>query len=400
MTTTTNRQESPSMATPSAPSDSSRAFSATEFRANFPPLSDMVHLASCSQGALSVQLQKKLGDLTASLTDSGAPWSLWMTEVEELRNRFARFINASTDEIALVSSASEGAYQIASSFSWSNRTDILTSALEFPSVGHVLRAQRAQGAQVRSIDDRFAALDAGEWAARIDESVQLVSVPLISYHDGARAPLQAITERAHDAGARVFVDAYQGAGVVPIDVKAMDCDYLVTGSLKYMLGFAGVAFIYVRGGIESERAPELTGWFGRVNPFAFDPTLVDYPSTARRFEGGTPAIPSVYAANAGLELLGPIDQLAAYEHVAGLTDQLADGLIDAGVRISRSDDAALRGPQVALYDDEPDALSSWLHERRIMSAARGSLLRLSVHYYNTAEDIASAISAVTEYRRR
>ena len=360
----------------------------------------MVHLASCSQGALSIRLQEKLGTLTASLTDSGAPWGLWMEEVDELRQRFARFINASPDEIAIVCSASEGAYQVASSFNWSDRRDVVTSALEFPSVGHVLRAQQAQGARIRSVDDRFAALDADTWAAQIDESVQLVSVPLISYHDGARAPLAAITKLAHDAGARIFVDAYQGSGVVPIDVKAMDCDYLVTGSLKYMLGLAGVAFIYVRDGIESQRAPELTGWFGRVNPFAFDPTLVDYPSNARRFEGGTPAVPSVYAANAGLELLGPIDQISAYEHVVALTNQLADGLTEAGVRISRSDDASLRGPQVALYDDNPEALSSFLHERRIMSAPRGALLRLSVHYYNTAEDIASAVSAVTEYHRR
>lgn len=386
------------MALPSAPSDSSRAFSALEFRGNFPPLDEMVHLASCSQGALSNQLQKKLGDLTASLTDSGAPWSLWMNEVEELRHRFARFINASPDEIALVSSASEGAYQVASSFAWADRSDILTSALEFPSVGHVLRAQRAQGARIRSIDDRFAALYAEEWSTRIDESVQLVSVPLISYHDGARAPLQEITERAHEAGAQVFVDAYQGAGVVPIDVKAMDCDYLVTGSLKYMLGLAGVAFIYVRDGIQSQRAPELTGWFGRKNPFAFDPDLVDYPSTARRFEGGTPAVPSVYAANAGLEVLGQIDQDAAYEHVVALRDTLADGLIEAGVRVSRSDDAGLRGPQVALYDKDPDSLSAWLHERRIMSAPRGELLRLSVHYYNTIDDINAAIAAVREHR--
>lgn len=378
------------------------SFSATAFRSKFPPLEDMAHMASCSQGALSTDLLSGLDRLTASLTDSGAPWGLWMDEVEALRNRFAKFINASPDEIAIVPSASEGAYQIASSFSWGSRqrNAIVTSALEFPSVGHVWRAQQAQGVRVRSVEDRFAALDAKNWAPHIDDSVQFVSVPLISYHDGSRAPLKAITSLARDAGAQVFVDAYQGAGVVPIDVQAMDCDYLVTGTLKYMLGLAGVAFIYVKDGIRSERAPELTGWFGRVNPFAFNPDQVDYPTSARRFESGTPAIPAVYAANAGLDALDSVDQVQAYEHVEALTKSLADQLVAAGERLSRPASPELCGPQVAIYDEDPNALSSFLHDRRVMSAPRGELLRLSAHYYTTTDDVAAVVDAIRAYRNR
>jgi selenocysteine lyase/cysteine desulfurase len=373
-------------------------FSALDFRAQFPPLSNMAHLASCSQGALSNSLTDGLAALASSLSDSGAPWGLWMEEVEILRDKFARFINASPDEIAIVPSASDGAYQVASSFDWSGPNAIVTSGLEFPSVGHVWRAQRAQGAEIRSVDDRFAALHSESWAPLIDEAVRFVSVPLVSYHDGSRAPLAEISDLARASGAQVFVDAYQGAGVVPIDVKEIDCDYLTTGTLKYMLGLAGVAFIYVRSGIQSERLPELTGWFGRVDPFLFDPAVVDYPTTARRFEGGTPAVPSVYAANAGLRLLEEVDQVAGYAHVTTLTDELADGLVSAGERISRPDQPELRGPQVALYDANPVALSAFLHDRRIMTAPRGELLRFSLHYYNTRDDVAAAIAAVNEYR--
>lgn len=373
-------------------------FDAEEFRRQFPPLDNMVHLASCSQGALSNQLNSSLSDLTSSLTDSGAPWGLWMGEVEKLRERFARFINADKDEIAIVSSASEGAYQVASSFRWDQRSGILTSALEFPSVGHVWRAQAAQGSQVHMISDRVGALNAVEWESAINESLSLVSAPLVSYHDGARPPLRQITDLAHRAGARMFVDAYQGAGVVPIDVKELDCDYLVTGSLKYMLGLAGVAFLYVKDGITSERSPELTGWFGRVDPFAFDPELVDYPTTARRFEAGTPAVPAVYAANAGLGILERVDQARGYEHVTRLSDMLAAGLADLGIRMSRPADPERRGPQVAIYDADPARLSEWLFGRRIMTAPRGRLLRLSLHYYTTAQDIENALAALREYR--
>ncbi|WP_219928067.1 aminotransferase class V-fold PLP-dependent enzyme [Arthrobacter sp. HMWF013] len=322
--------------------------------------------------------------------------------METLRRKFAKFINASPEEIAIVPSASEGAYQVASSFSWASRERdaIVTSALEFPSVGHVWRAQQAQGVRIKSVEDRFAALDANNWARHIDDSVQFVSVPLVSYHDGSRAPLGAISALAREAGAQVFVDAYQGAGVVPIDVRAMDCDYLVTGTLKYMLGLAGVAFIYVRDGIASERAPELTGWFGRVNPFEFNPDHVDYPKEARRFESGTPAIPAVYAANAGLDLLATVDQARGYEHVEALAESLADQLLRDGERLSRPGSPELCGPQVAIYDEDPVALSAFLHDRRVMSAPRGELLRLSVHYYTTTDDITAVVDAVRAYRSR
>ncbi|PTT70403.1 aminotransferase [Arthrobacter sp. HMWF013] len=378
------------------------SFSSADFRSHFPPLQDMAHMASCSQGALSTALLSGLNSLTSSLTESGAPWGLWMDEVETLRRKFAKFINASPEEIAIVPSASEGAYQVASSFSWASRERdaIVTSALEFPSVGHVWRAQQAQGVRIKSVEDRFAALDANNWARHIDDSVQFVSVPLVSYHDGSRAPLGAISALAREAGAQVFVDAYQGAGVVPIDVRAMDCDYLVTGTLKYMLGLAGVAFIYVRDGIASERAPELTGWFGRVNPFEFNPDHVDYPKEARRFESGTPAIPAVYAANAGLDLLATVDQARGYEHVEALAESLADQLLRDGERLSRPGSPELCGPQVAIYDEDPVALSAFLHDRRVMSAPRGELLRLSVHYYTTTDDITAVVDAVRAYRSR
>jgi selenocysteine lyase/cysteine desulfurase len=374
-------------------------FSAEAFRANFPPLANMVHLASCSQGALSNQLSASLTAVTDSITDSAAPWGLWMDEWESLRVRIAAFINASPDEIAIVPSASEAAYQMVSSFDWARGGAIVTSALEFPSVGHVLRAQRVNGAEIRSIDDRVAALEAEAWVPHLEGDVRLVSVPLVSYHDGSRADVAAVTELAHAAGARVFVDAYQGAGVVPIDVKALDCDYLTTGSLKYMLGLAGVAFLYVRGGITSERAPELTGWFGRVDPFGFDPTLVDYPETARRFESGTPGVPAVYAAGAGLTLLESVDQAAGWAHVRNLTDLLADGLTELGVELSRPASVDRRGPQVALYDDDPVALSAAIHEHRVMSAPRSRLLRLSLHYYNTESDVSAALEAISIARR-
>ena len=183
--------------------------------------------------------------------------------------------------------------------------------------------------------------------------------------------------RPHDAGARVFVDAYQAYGVDPVDVSDLDCDYLVTGCLKYALGLPGLAFLYVRPGLVDEVPPSLTGWFGRVDPFGFDPRSIDFPTHARRFESGTPSVPSAYGAVAGLELLAQLDAEDVRRHVAGLTGHLRSELVAMGeiVRLPESD--ARRGPQIALWDAEPNRLDAFLRERRIAGSPRGDVVRLS-----------------------
>lgn len=369
------------------------------FRGQFPALDHTVHLASCSQGALSTRLAYALQEIGFSLRDKGAPWADWVAEVERARERFARFIGARPGEVAVLSSASEAAYQVASSRDWSQRPRVATTDLEFPSVAQIWLAQRARGAEVRVARDTGTTVHAEAYRDEIDERVNLVSVPLVCYGNGARPPVPEIVRLAHSHGARVFVDAYQAAGVLPIDVGELGCDYLVSGSLKYLLGLPGIAFLYVRGGVEHQRDPELTGWFGRRDPFAFDPRLLDFPEDARRFEVGTPPVPSAYAANAGLDVLEPLDRVEVFRYVSELAGELAERLTEAGERVASPTDPTERGPQVALADPDPDALAAWLAERRIVTAPRGRLLRLSLHYYSNRADLDTVVDALRRYRK-
>ncbi|WP_222853399.1 aminotransferase class V-fold PLP-dependent enzyme [Fodinicola acaciae] len=367
-----------------------------QFRDNFPMLAHTVHLASCSQGALSGELTVALAELTASLHAYGAPWQVWMTEVDQARDRFAELIGASPDEVAIVACASDGAYQIASTKDWSRRPVVVTTDMEFPSIGHVWLAQAPRGAEVVHVPERDATVDADELVAAIDERTALVSVPLASYRNGARMPVEAAVARAREVGARVFVDAYQAAGVLPIDVRALGCDYLVAGALKYLLGLPGLAFLYARDGVTDDLPPQLTGWFGRVDPFRFDPRRLDFPARARRFETGTPAIPAAYAANAGLRLLSRVDPYAVGRHVTALATRTAERLRAAGEKVWLP--ASPPGPQVALVDDDPDRLAAYLSRRRIFTAPRGNVLRLSFHYYNNDSDVDAALAAIADYR--
>jgi selenocysteine lyase/cysteine desulfurase len=374
--------------------------SSEKFRGQFPSLADTVHLASCSQGAASLRLIAALEEFQWSMRSRGAPWDRWMAEVETARRMFAALIGASPDEVAIVSCASEGAYQVASTIDWRRRPVIVSADLEFPSIAHVWLARRWRDARVRFVPgDNSTAVSDG-YTAAIDETTGLVSVPLVTYLGGLRFPVRDIAKAAHAAGARVFVDAYQAVGVLPVSVRDLGCDYLVAGALKYLLGVPGLAFLYARGGLAGDLPPELTGWFGRVNPFSFDPRTLDFADSARRFETGTPAIPSAYGAVAGLTTLSEAgaDAAAIEQHVSSLAGLCHDTLTAEGERVFSPADPALRGPQVAMVDDDPGGLSEFLAARRIVTSPRGDILRLSFHYYNNEEDVNTACAAIREYR--
>jgi selenocysteine lyase/cysteine desulfurase len=370
-----------------------------EFRLRFPALQEMTYLASCSQGALSDTLATALLEFQHSLLRYGAPWQQWMREVELARQLFARMIHATVDEIAVVPSVSAAAYQVASTIDWRSRPGIVTTDMEFPSVAHVWLAQRGNGAEVSHVEDRSGVVYPEDYDALIDETCGLVSVPLISYRNGSRLPVMNVIEKARGVGALTFVDAYQGAGVEPINVRELDCDFLAAGSLKYMLGIPGIAFLYVREGLKDAHEPPATGWFGRRDPFAFDPRHIDYPANARRFESGTPAIPAVYGAVAGMRVLGSLEPETVRDHIAELGRQAHDALTADGERLWSPAEKAFRGPQVALIDANPVDLAAYLAGRGIITSPRGELLRIALHYYNTIEDVSTVVAALREYRR-
>ena len=370
-----------------------------EFRRRFPALRELTHLASCSQGALSDALSAALLEFQHTLVQNGAPWDRWMVEVDRARTLFAELVNADVDEIAVLPSVSSAAYQVASTRDWRTRPTIVSTDMEFPSVAHVWLAQEANGAKVRYVDEHDGVVHAEDYTAAIDETCGLVSVPLISYRNGVRLPTRDVIENARAAGALTFVDAYQGAGVEPIDVRELDCDFLAAGALKYLLGIPGIAFLYVRGGLVDDRDPQATGWFGRRDPFGFDPRHIDYPSDAKRFEAGTPAIPAAYGAVAGLRMLSEVDQQTVRRHISELGQYAHDSLVAAGERLWSPTDPTLRGPQVAVVDADPNALAGFLGSRRIATSPRGELLRVALHYYSTAEDVDAVVAAIREYRR-
>jgi selenocysteine lyase/cysteine desulfurase len=354
-------------------------------RSRFPIFQRKIYLNSCSQGALSDAVQRGLEDYIATWHEQGSPWETWVDHYEAARTAFANFINASPDEVAIVTSASAGINSIASALNFGERKKVVMGEFEFPTMGHVWLAQRTRGADVQFVKAEGNRLPAVNYEKIIDRNTLIVPLTHVCFKNGFRSEVSAVTNIAHRAGALVMLDDYQDCGTRPVDVKVMDLDFYVTGTLKYLLGPPGLAFMYVRKNLISSLAPTVTGWFAQTNPFAFDPQHIDLSPTARRFESGSPSVPNVYAAMPGLQLLQEIGMENVASHIRKLTQSLLHSALDLGIRAKTPGDSA--GPLVVLQSKDSNLLVKKLAESDIVASSRHDGLRIAFHVYNTMDDV-------------
>jgi selenocysteine lyase/cysteine desulfurase len=366
-----------------------------EFRKRFPILTDRVYVNSCSQGALSVDVEEAIAAYLESWHREGSPWELWVTQVNRLRGRFAAAVGADEDEIAVVPSASAGINAVASALDFSGaRSHVAMGPFEFPTMAQIWLAQQPRGATIRWAESDGDRLPVDAYAGVIDERTMIVPATHVCFRNGHRTDIAGLVRLAHDRGAYVFLDDYQRTGSGPIDVHALGLDFMVTGCLKYLLAAAGIGFLYVRRDLIDRLEPTVTGWFGRVNPFDFRIDRVDWPASATRFETGTPPVPNAYATLAALDLLDRVGYDAVARQVDRLVAKYHDAAREAGFVVKTPDDSARRGPLVVVESLDASRLVARLAARGIVASCRGNGLRVSFHAYNNDADVDAVIGAL------
>jgi selenocysteine lyase/cysteine desulfurase len=370
-------------------------------RDRFPLLEHAVYLNSCSQGALSAEVRAAYQQYLTDWDEKGAPWGLWVELNEAARSRFARLLNASTDEIAVTTSVSAGVSSLLSGLRHRDgRNKIVMSDFEFPTIGQNIHAQELIGAKVEHVPaGPDTTIPRDRLAESIDDETALVAITHVCFRNGSKTDVKAVIDLAHEAGALVLLDSFQAVGAIPIDVRELDVDFVVGGTLKYLLGSAGLAFLYCRADLLSSITPIQTGWFADDDIFAMD--IHDYsPSpTARKFESGTPPVPSIYAGVAGMDLIDEIGIAQTEQHVSRLTDRLIDGLERIGAPIVTPRDPANRGPMIAVSSTDEQAMVAALADDRILTTARDGNIRLSWHCYNSDEDVEAVVAALERHAR-
>jgi selenocysteine lyase/cysteine desulfurase len=370
------------------------SLSIPEFRKRFPVLGKKIYLNSCSQGALSHDVEEGMLKYLRSWHEHGSPWDLWIEQYEVGRQRFAELIGAEPEEVALVASASAGVNALASGLSFQQRNKVVLGEFEFPTMGHIWLAQRPRGANVNFVEAANNRLRVEAYEALVDRNTLIVPLTHMCFMNGFRSQVADITKLAHDRGALVLLDDYQDSGTRPIDVKGMQLDAYVSGTLKYLLGPPGLAFMYVRKSIAESLVPTVTGWFGQKNTFAFDVKLLEPAPGTRRFESGTPPIPTIYGALAGIKLLQEFGFQNVADQIRVLSKTLISGALELGIQIKTPLDSV--GPLVVLQSKDAEALVRLFASKGVVCSSRHDGLRLSFHAYNNLDDVKFVLRLLQE----
>lgn len=373
----------------------------SSYRKLFPILDNAIQLSSCSQSALSLPVRQAIDEYLDVWVRRGADWGYWMEQVALARAEFARMIHANVEDIAVLGSVSDAASAIASALRFdAERHEIVTSTLDFPSICHVWLAQQPRGAQVRLVEAEAGRTDtARRIAAAIDGRTTLVSVSQACFYDGQIVDIAATGREARTQGAIQFVDAYQSAGSIAIDVRAQEVDILAAGAQKYLLGIPGIAFLYVRPELARQLVPTVTGWFGRVNPFAFDPAQLDFADSAARFNTGTPPMMCASVARASMALLNEIGVPAIEAYLQQLSAVAIEEAARLDLEVASPLDAAAKGANTAIRIADAAAVEARMLQSGYVVSARNDVIRIAPHFYNTADDVVGALRELARLTR-
>ena len=368
-----------------------------DYREDFPIFKNKVYINSCSYAALSNEVENAFLSYLKDRHELGADWIEWCNRLERVRALFAELLSAKPSEIAVTTSASASLSAVSSSLDFSGpRKKIITTDLAFPTEAQAWHALKKHGAEVVHAKEKDGMIDLDDLRALADNRTLLVAVPLVCYRNGALADVPAIRDIARKAGAMILVDAYQGVGAVPIDVADWDVDFIVGGSLKYLLSTAGVGFLYVRKDLIKQSQPTQTGWFAQENIHAMLIHDNIPASTARRFEQGTPSVPNLYAVEAGLQFILEVGVKNIRSHVSALNERLKEGVIKIGGKLMSPLNPDHHGAMITVASTDEYALVERLAQRNIIASCRDSNLRISAHFYNNNADIDAVIEALRE----
>ena len=324
-----------------------------------------------------------------------------------LRARLAELVGSRPEDVALTTNTSSGIQAVALDFPWRRGDRILLVDGEFPAnVTPWQQAAELFGLEIgwlpldpflRSAEEGLSLLD-----RELARGARLLAVSAVQFRSGLRMPVAGMASRCAAAGAEIFVDAVQGAGCLPIDVRGID--YLAAGAHKWLMGALGAGFLYVRPERVGALVPRTAGWLSHEDPVRFlveGPGMVRYDRPIRRRAdlieaGGMPEV-ALAGLLALVEILLGLGVPAIEEHVKGYLDRLEPELAGRGFLSLRSRHAAGRSGILSL---EPpagltaSALFRELSSRGVACATPDGVLRFSPHWPNHLGEIPEVLRAI------
>ncbi len=366
------------------------------WRDEFPILEHTTYMISHSLGPMPRRAQAALQEFADTWATRGVrAWEegWWMMPMT-CGDLIGSIIGAPKGRVVMHQNVSVCQSIVTSCFDWSGRRNkLVTDGLNFPSNDYIYHGLARQGAEIVSVassDGMTIPLE--RILEAIDDRTQLVSISHVAFRSSYLQDLAAITARAHEVGAYIVADLYQSAGIVPLDVTALNLDFATGGSVKWLLGGPGAGYLYVRADLDPELRPSATGWAAHAHPFEFANGPIEYAPDIRRFLNGTPNVPAMYSARSGYEIVQEIGVASIRAKSQRQTQRLIALAEEAGLKVHSPLDPALRGGTVIL--DVPDGreVTAELVRRQILVDFRpGAGIRIAPHFYTSDDEIALTI---------
>lgn len=345
-----------------------------------------------------------VSDWATNMTECGdAQWSQWATRLEVARSLSAKLINAEDDEIALVRNTTEGINYVAEGFPWREGDNVVIPADEFPSNRYPWQHLARRGVETRLVPCQNGRVEVDDIAAAFDGRTRMLAASWVDYSTGWRNDPAVLCELAHSRGAYFFLDAIQGLGVFPLDVQSIPVDFLAADGHKWLLGPEGAGLFYLRREHLDLLDPMGVGWNSAVN--ASDYTQQDWKlkPTAARYEGGTYPVGCFVGLAASLAFLAEYPQPDTGARVLHISQHAAEELKSAGAEIvsfrevPADSTAPDRRSGIVAFTwpgQDPVQVRKRCLEQDVVISCRAGRLRISLHAYNTEEDVARLISAL------
>jgi kynureninase len=377
-----------------------------KWRPEFPILEKTVYLISHSLGAMPRATYERLHEYADIWATRGVrAWAEgWWDMPLTVGNEVARIIGADPETVVMHQNVSICQSLILSCFlpqpENSLRRKIVYSELNFPSVMYVYEAHaREHDLRIETVkSDDGITVPLERLLSAIDDETLLVPISHVLFKSAFLQNAKAITDRAHEVGAMVVLDTYQSAGTVPFSVKDLQVDFATGGSVKWLCGGPGAGYLYVRPDLIERLEPKTTGWMAHEQPFAFESEL-RYAANITRFLHGSPAIPALYAAQSGYEIINKIGVERIREKSVRQTQRLIELAQEAGFQVTSPKDPAQRGGTITVWDDNAAAITKELIRREFIVDYRpGAGVRISPHFYTKDEELELVIAEMKKIR--
>ena len=367
----------------------------------FPTLESGVYLLSHSLGPAPATLDESMRaylDEWRHHTTEDAWGAKWWELSRDVGDRIGRLIGAQPGSVQMQPSASVALYAVLSCFDFSRpgKNQVVTTALDFPSMGYIWEGQRHLGADVQVVaSENDIVIPMDRLLEAITDRTVLVALSHVSYRSSSRIDVGAVVRRAHEVGAFVVLDAYQSVGILSMDVQRWNVDFLIGGSIKWLCGGPSCGYLYVRPDLIGQFQPRLTGWIAHADPFAFSHEGMKYDQSVRRFAQGTPSIPALYSFLPGLRIVEDVGLDAIERESRRRTRRIVAFAQEHGWRLHSPLEVEQRGGTVMIEVDDPERQVEALAKRGVFVDCRpGVGLRVSPHFFNTDEEVEQALETI------